>query len=231
MSGLVESVMLAMYVCSASIAGEAQGDDGREDDQAMTAMHIVYLALGLTALMVVLKLIVRKIGCNCHECGRRMAFFNEVGDDDQREILRYFEEFEKRTPDTSGMFVCCHCGIVYDDFSGEKRSMAGDLTSYCKVCNGLVAPMDRYVMRGLLPEFRKANPELAEKGADCLNCGRKPIIGDCVFCDAKLKLFGCHKCAAVYAWMPATGGQLKFLVPLTDKELLDRVSDIYLGSA
>ena len=63
-----------------------------------------------------------------------MSFFDELPDQEKDQILSYFKEHERRTPDTTAIFVCLHCRIVYDDFSGEKRSMEGDTRSICKVC-------------------------------------------------------------------------------------------------
>ena len=192
----------------------------------MTVLHIVLIVLALLSFILISKLAVRKIGCNCHECGKRMAYFDEMDEEDQREILAYFRDYEEREPDTSAIYVCRTCEFVYDDFSGEQRSMEGDERSYCKVCNGFVMYMGSYIRRGWYQRFREANAELTKTGVECLNCRRSDR---CMLCDTERKLFGCHQCLALYAWVPVGERGFKFFVPLAKRELLERVSEIGLG--
>ena len=56
-------------------------------------------------------------------------------------MRQYFLQHEGRDPDWSAMFAYLNCMTLYDDFSGEKRSMDIDFMvarSFCKVCNGLI---------------------------------------------------------------------------------------------
>ena len=62
-----------------------------------------------------------------------MQPFEKLPDNDKSDILEYFRRFEDREPDAEGIFACGHCLMVYDDFSGEKRTMDGDERSFCKV--------------------------------------------------------------------------------------------------
>ena len=183
--------------------------------------------------MFVVRWFVRRIGCNCHLCDRRMNFFNELTEDEQKEIVSYFQTRENRQPDTSGIFVCQHCRIVYDDFSGEKKSMEGDNVSICKICGSpSVRHLGLSVATGEIADFRKENPRLV-KDYECLNCSRQPYgYLYCLTCDAKVKLVGCRNCYTLYLWKSAKGSKygLKFLVPLTDEPILKEARDITMGA-
>jgi hypothetical protein len=81
-----------------------------------------------------LALIARKLtGCLC-KCGRRARRFDELGPEEKDEILSYFRHAERREPDPKGIFVCDACETVFDDFSGERKSLDCDNVSMCKVC-------------------------------------------------------------------------------------------------
>lgn len=98
-------------------------------------MPIWVYAVGVViGLLVLCKVLLRKMGCSCHNCSSRMHFWDELEESDKQDILAYFQHYENRTPDTSSIFVCPNCRYLYDDFSGEKRSMDGDNNSICKVC-------------------------------------------------------------------------------------------------
>ena len=171
-------------------------------------------------------LLKRAIGCDCHKCGHRMTAFKQLPQTDQQIILDHFKEIEKRTPDTTAIFACGHCGIVYDDFSGEKRSLDGDNISICKICGKpYVAYLGCFMS---LPMYREAyrrmietHKELIDK-IECLRCERRPMRGvDCVTCDTPLKLTGCRYCSAIYLWGPPEGSKYRFLIPLTGHKILD----------
>ena len=96
---------------------------------------------------------VRKVGCNCPECSVRMAFFSEVPEEEKREILDYFEKYESRRPREDRLLVCPKCGLVYDDFSGEGRSLDADERSECKVCGKSVEVMAQYIISGEITQI------------------------------------------------------------------------------
>jgi hypothetical protein len=160
-----------------------------------------------------------------------MNRLGELAPEQQQEVVRYFRLHEKRDPDESAIFVCDRCCMVYDDFSGEKKSMSGDDRSICKVCG---APSVWYlgdaVRTGRLPEFVEANPELVE-GIECLRCERGGIgtSAACVFCDTAVKVTGCRRCQTLYAWRQPESSKYRFLVPLTDKPILQRCVDRSMG--
>lgn len=158
------------------------------------------VVIGL-AFLVVVRRLVKRIGCDCHTCGRRMSFFRELSLEQQNDILHYFRIQEKRDPDTSPIFVCSQCLMVYDDFSGEKKSMSGDVRSFCKICSSpSVWYLGDAVSTGEVAGFREANPALV-KEIECLRCNRKPKTSlDCVFCDTAAKPTGCRKCHTLYVW-------------------------------
>jgi len=87
-----------------------------------------------------------KIGMPCTFCkNRRVTPFRELSENDQQNLLTYFHTQEKRAPDQDGIFVCQNCKIVYDDFSGEKKSMESDRwgpRTFCKVCNDVMLHCD-----------------------------------------------------------------------------------------
>jgi len=207
--------------------GGGRGEGGQDGGVIMSTGQIVLYSLAvITALLViglVTRWLVRKVGCNCHICGRRMAFFNELTPDEQSQVTSYFEKYESRFPDTSALFACRNCRIVYDDFSGEKRSMAGDNRSFCKVCGSpSVFYMWFPMLRGLTGTFRKKYKDLIEV-SECLRCKRHPISkGSCVMCDTPVKVLGCWFCQTLYMWKAVDGTTFKFLVPLTEERILDR---------
>ena len=190
----------------------------------------LWRVLTVLLMAVLIKWLVRKLGVDCHECAGRMAFFDELAIEEQNAILAYFSEHEGRKPDTSAVFVCKRCGFVYDDFSGEKRSMSGDEVGHCKICG---RPTVRYMgwikARAAMPAFREKNKGLI-KQYECLTCRRDPHYDvDCVMCDAEPKLLGCDVCRTVYAWKSVDGSDFRFLVPLTDGPVLQEpLSDIAL---
>ena len=190
----------------------------------------VGLLLGSLVVMATLifgaRLLVRRVGCTCHLCASRMSFFHELTADERAEILEYYRQNEKRTPDTSGLFVCKNCLIIYGDFSGEKRSMDGDDVSICKICNApYVGYLGAYRHSGELEQFRRKNPEWVAK-VECLRCERSTLGGGgCLFCKTAIKVTGCLRCNTIYAWMPGTDSGFKFLVPLTDKQVLTKGGD------
>ncbi len=180
----------------------------------------ITVLLSLVIMVGLLAWLIKKVGCNCHECGERMDTYEELSSEQQRVIRRYFREEEGRRPDFSAIFVCPHCHFVYDDFSGEKRSMEGDERSYCKVCG---RPSVRYMYSAGLRRgrdvFREAYPELADE-YECLRCGGDRI-GDCVMCDTEPKLFACSRCITLYRWFSPDDTELKFMRPITDETLVE----------
>lgn len=195
-------------------------------------MHIVLLILGLIAVCVIASLAVRTIGCNCYECGRRMAYFDELAEPDKREILTHFEQIEERRPNASAIFVCTRCRVVHDDFSGEERSLDADGRSYCKVCNGVVQKVvGRIRLRG-----PAGHGDLrSDAGRDAGSPSRAPTDGvgdqdgDSTPGNYVAWLYRCHLCGTHYAWLPFGESGYKFFTPFTDKDLLDRARDICMG--
>ena len=194
-------------------------------------MELIFLAFFiLLALGIVGRWMAGRFGCCCHICGRRMLPFHKLSAEDQGDILGYFRGFEDREPDTEGIFICDHCCIVYDDFSGERRSMEGDDRSICKVCNTPgVWYMGTQVNTEDIQGFRDENRALVDR-IECLQCKRNPSgIWDCMACDTKMKVTGCRKCYTLYAWMSVHGSRYKFHVPLSDKETLKQAMDSRWG--
>ena len=158
-----------------------------------------------------------------------MQPFEKLPDNDKSDILEYFRRFEDREPDVEGIFACGHCLLVYDDFSGEKRSMDGDEMSFCKVCNsygvsyiGPMSPDD-------LEKFQERNKNLIEQ-IECLRCQRKPMgIWDCVPCDTDIKVTACRRCYSIYAQMPVNGSRYRFQVLLSDKGVVKKSPDSRWG--
>jgi len=185
-------------------------------------MLVIFGALGYWAK--------RAFGCCCHECGRKMLPFRQLSNEDRGGILAYFRSFEDRELDTDGVFVCENCHLVYDDFSGERRSMEGDDKSICKTCNTFgVWYMGPLMNSGVLARFQKQNRALVER-IECLRCQRNPSgLWDCIGCDTKVKVTGCRNCYTIYAWMSVHGSRYKFLVLLTNKEVLKKAVDSKWG--
>ena len=169
-------------------------------------------------------------GCCCHECGTKMQPFEKLPDSDKADILEYFRRFEDREPDEEGIFACGHCLLVYDDFSGEQRTMDGDERSFCKVCNSAgVSYIGPMVVSGELEKFQERNKNLIEQ-IECLRCQRKPLgIWDCIPCDTEIKITACRRCYSVYAQMPANGSRYRFHVLLSDREIIKDPADSKWG--
>jgi hypothetical protein len=105
------------------------------------AICVVIIILFLAALGVLLKILVRQIGTRCQFCNARLKYWDQLDPADARAILGYFEEVEKRSPDTAGVFTCLKCGAVFDDFSGLRLHRDYDafgLRAYCKKCNSVM---------------------------------------------------------------------------------------------
>ena len=189
---------------------------------------LIIIAVVSVPLLIAARWLVRRVGCDCHQCGNRMSFFRELTPEEQKEILQYFRIHENRDPDTSAIFLCDHCLIVYDDFSGEKKSMSGDNRSLCKVCNSpYVNYLGHAVRTGAVAGFREANSKYIEE-VECLRCERKPSgYGSCVFCDTAIKPTVCYDCHTLYIWRQVAPSKYKFLVPLTDKAILKRCIDVW----
>jgi len=184
-----------------------------------TALTVAIVAV--VALLLGLRWIVRRVGCNCHLCGERMVFFRDLKEEEQGEILSYFQEYEHRLPKTNAILVCRGCRIVYDDFSGEARSMEGDDITYCKVCKSpWVSYLGGHIRSGDTRDitgFREKNSSLIDS-IECLRCTREPIDAlSCAACDTKVRVLGCRMCHTLHAWTSVRKNGLKFLVPLTDK--------------
>ena len=169
-------------------------------------------------------------GCCCHECGTKMQPFEKLPDSDKSDILEYFRRFENREPDEEGIFACGHCLLVYDDFSGEKRTMDGDEKSFCKVCNSAgVSYIGPMVVSGELEKFQERNKNLIEQ-IECLRCQRKPSgVWDCIPCDTEIKITACRRCFSVYAQMPVNGSRYRFHVLLSDREIIKDSADSKWG--
>jgi len=196
----------------------------------MPDMELLIVITGVVVVVLfALRRFTRLVGWDCHECGTKVQSFGEIAPDRQEEILRYFRIHEKRDPDTSAIFVCGRCLMVYDDFSGEKKSWSGDDRSLCKICNSLsVWYLGNAVITGEVAEFRETNSEWV-KEIECLRCERKPIPGDCVLCDTAIKPTGCRNCQTLYIWRQFEPSKYKFLVPLTDKAILQSSTDLTMG--
>lgn len=183
---------------------------------------MILVLMGLLAYVFV-----RKVGCNCPECSVRMAFFSEVPEEEKREILDYFEKYESRRPREDRLLVCPKCGLVYDDFSGEGRSLDADERSECKVCGKSVEVMAQYIISGEITQMREANPEIKALNIECLNCRRRVITeADCTLCDTPNKLYACRACRTFYAWIrPHKSRRHKFFAALTKDRLLDQAPE------
>ncbi len=169
-------------------------------------------------------------GCCCHECGSKMQPFEKLSNGDKSDILAYFKRFEDREPDAEGIFVCNNCLIVYDDFSGEKRTMDGDERSFCKVCNSSgVWYIGSIVSPNELEKFQERNKNLIER-VECLRCQRKPAgFWDCIPCDTEIKITACRRCYSIYTWMPFGRSRYRFHVLLSDREIIKDSPDSKWG--
>lgn len=168
-------------------------------------------------------------GCCCHECGTKMQPFEKLPDSDKSDILEYFKRFEDREPDVEGIFACGHCLLVYDDFSGEKRTMDGDERSFCKVCNSAGVSYIGPMSSGDMEKFQERNKHLIEQ-IECLRCKRNPMgIWDCVPCDTDIKVTACRRCYSIYAQMPVNGSRYRFQVLLSDNTIIKESPDSKWG--
>ena len=168
-------------------------------------------------------------GCCCHECGTKMQPFEKLPDNDKSDILEYFKRFEDREPDVEGIFACGHCLLVYDDFSGEKRTMDGDERSFCKVCNSAGVSYIGPMSSGDMEKFQERNKHLIEQ-IECLRCKRNPMgIWDCVPCDTDIKVTACRRCYSIYAQMPVNGSRYRFQVLLSDNTIIKESPDSKWG--
>ena len=188
----------------------------------MTVLIIVFLVIGGRWAK-------NFFGCCCHECGAKMQPFEKLPDGDKADILEYFRRFEDREPREEGIFACGNCLLVYDDFSGEKRSMDGDEMSFCKVCNSYGVSYIGPMSSGDLEKFQERNKNLIEQ-IECLRCKRKPMgIWDCIPCDTQVKITACRRCYSIYAQMPVNGSRYRFLVLLSDKAVIKKSPDSKWG--
>ncbi|MDP6107829.1 MAG: hypothetical protein QGI33_05270 [Candidatus Brocadiia bacterium] len=181
----------------------------------LTTVIVVEAAVGV---LVGLRLMFRKIGCDCPECARRVCFFDELTDEEKGQILHYFRTREGREPETGAIFACRRCGLVMDDFSGENLSMDGDCRSFCKVCGSpRIVYMAVPIYRGVVARFQRANPHLIPM-TECLRCERNPQANlDCIDCDTENPVMARNDCKTLYMWKPMDGcGEFRFFVPLTD---------------
>lgn len=185
----------------------------------------ILLLVAVVALGLGFRGMAGAFGCACHRCGTKMKAFRSLPMEDRQDILGYFTSYESREPDTNGIYVCEPCGIVYDDFSGERRSMDGDDRSICKICNAPSVWYMAFVSVAEMDAFRETNDRLIE-GIECLRCERNPVnVWDCVTCDTNMKVMGCSRCFTLYSWMSIYGSKFRYLVPLTDKSVIKKGQD------
>jgi len=196
---------------------------------------MLVMCVGVPVVFGLLACLLRRaVGCDCHNCGNTMTAFRRLPDTDQRSILEHFEKVERRTPDTTAIFACGTCGTVYDDFSGEKKSLDGDNVSICKTCGQpWVVHLGLFIS---LPMYQDAYRQIVETNKkfvdtiECLRCQRRPLSSaDCIACDTPLKVTGCRYCSTLYLWGPLEGSKYKFLLPLTDRKVLARAEDPTMG--
>jgi hypothetical protein len=105
------------------------------------AIYILLIIAVLVAIGLIMKLVVWKVGVPCQFCDARLKYWEDLPLPDRAAILEYFNEVEKRDPETGAVFVCVKCGSVFDDFSGEKLHRDYDqfgLRAYCKKCNAIM---------------------------------------------------------------------------------------------
>lgn len=163
-------------------------------------------AAAIIALVAGIRRLVRNIGLSCQFCDNtRCHCFTELSPEEQRGIVRYFRDCERREPDTTGVFVCRKCRTVYDDFSGEKDSMSPDSLVYkvgsrrqilvtcitfCKVCNTVM-----------------------------------------LHCDPENHDIRCPKCKTSYKWEVDRVTGYRFLMPPPGTKILERCHDHTTGTA
>jgi hypothetical protein len=190
---------------------------------------LVVLAVLLGAFILCIYL-ARLVGCNCHKCGGRMTTWARLSSDEQAEIAKYYRDRERRSPDTKAFFVCRRCGFIYDDFSGERLSLEGDETGYCKVCGRLTVNYLALLTADDMKRAVRENPGLVAQH-ECLRCECAPVPSTCAMCDTPRKLLGCRYCVTLYEWQTPEGSKFQFFVPLTDKPLCDKPSTRVLADA
>ncbi len=154
----------------------------------MVIVGVIMLGLIICALPL-LKWIVSRMGVMCSFCGHpRTKPIRELSESDRAEVLSYFREYENRTPELAGMFVCPQCGVVCDDFSGEKHSRELD---------GGCPPSGEFLPVGV-----------SGCRAFCKNCGDQ-MLGI-----AKVGLdLECRHCKTVHTWQKWQDGKYTYLTP------------------
>jgi len=110
---------------------------------------VLYGLAAIGALMGIGMLLKRMVGNPCSYCrNMRLTAFRKLDHPTQNALLTYFQQRERRVPDSAGIFVCRECQLVYDDFSVEKRlqdindPLSGGMRTFCKVCNRLMLGCD-----------------------------------------------------------------------------------------
>jgi len=162
--------------------------------------HIAFSVIALVAAVFMARYFMRT-GIICQFCGDiDCKVWDRVADDVKVRILEYFRSYEKRSPDTSGIFVCDECKTVFDDFSGERASRDVDSVTvsrglhtrsivtcrtWCKVCNSLMQSCD--------PD----NPSIR-----------------------------CRTCGTGYEWKTHEESGYRFLMPPENAKILERCDDL-----
>ncbi len=147
--------MAALSVSVDALAGGLLAVSPGMDAKGAIIGGIVIL-VGISVVAYVLKRFVfTRMGVMCSFCGHpRAAPIRELDYLIVDFIMSYFEQYENREADKDGIYVCEKCGIVFDDFSGEKQSGEPDAgpapagvdlpagvcacRSYCKACGQLM---------------------------------------------------------------------------------------------
>ena len=63
----------------------------------------LFAMAGVIALGFVMKRVVRFVGIPCQFCdNRKLTYFDQLSPQQKQAILSYFQQFEKRDPDTKG---------------------------------------------------------------------------------------------------------------------------------
>jgi len=141
----------------------------------------------------------------CTMCANiHCAPLNSMSKDQRYLILKYFSDYERRTPEISAVFVCEECKHVHDDFSGEKRSRDYEYLqhlAFCKVCNHLMC--GNFVVADIIQDHNVL---------DRIN-------------------MTCKKCGTVHKWTLHEESGYKFLMPPSESRVLKRCKDYTLGTA
>ena len=110
---------------------------------------VLYSLAAFVAIMGIGKLLIQMVGIPCSYCrNMRLTAFKKLDHPTQNALLTYFQQRERRVPVAAAIFVCQECQLVYDDFSGEKRSrdiddrLTGGMRTFCKVCNRMMLGCD-----------------------------------------------------------------------------------------